>query len=88
MRVPQQIKDKIISKVSNELSRGISMVEHSKDQQKALHYKRATGSYYLIIDGHEVLTYREWYQLGSPAYLISGSYYECNKEKDKLKPQE
>ena len=87
MNVPQQIKDKIISKVSNELTRGRSLVEHSKDQQ-ALHYKRATNTYYLIIDGHEVLTYREWYQLGSPAHLTSGSYYECNKQKDKLKPQE
>jgi hypothetical protein len=73
--IPQSIKDKIVSKVSKELSRGLNKIEHNNET--ALHYEKATKTYYLIKDGLKIITHRQWYQLGSPAYIVSGSHEGC-----------
>lgn len=51
-----------------------------QNMQKAYYSKKQFGSqktYYLLKDGTTV-SHREWYQLGSPNYVVSGSKNGCD----------
>lgn len=67
--------------MSKELSRGLNKVENSGNQN--LHYDKVSRTYYLLVDGLKIVTHRQWYQLGSPAYVVSGSYEGCKGTKDR-----
>jgi len=63
------------------LSHGLNQLQIAGKEKK----KNTIGvNYYLIKDTREIVTFREWYQMGSPSYIATGTLEGCQKNKERL----
>lgn len=83
MHNPNKISNEIIKqRLVRNLSHGLLQLKLSGKETK----KNTVGiTYYLIKETREIKTYREWYQMGSPDYEVSGTKEGCEKYKERTK---
>lgn len=73
---------RFVIKMSRLLNLGRSQVmNYKKDVYNPNH---SSMTYYLVQETLEVLSFREWYQLNRPSYIVSGSYNGCMSTKDRM----
>ena len=62
------------------LSHGLRQLNLAGKERK----KTEVGITYYLTKDKEILSYREWYQKGSPSYIVSGTLKGCEKNKERL----
>jgi hypothetical protein len=62
------------------LSNGLYQLQNAGKEKK----KSNVGITWYLTKTGEIITFREWYQSGSPAYIVSGTFEGCQKNKERL----
>ena len=62
------------------LSNGLIQLQNAGKERK----KSTVGITWYLTKTGEIIPFREWYQSGSPAYICSGTYEGCQKNKERL----
>jgi len=70
---------------TNRLSRildfGLNQIRNTKSESI---FKEALGrTYYLLTDG-KIVTFREWYQMQRPGYIVSGTKRGCESHQEMI----
>ena len=72
------VNDAIKMKLIRNLSHGLNQLQINGTERK----KTDAGiEYYLVKDTREIISYREWYQLGKPPYEVCGTKKGCEGHK-------
>lgn len=64
---------RVIQKLQSQLTLGRFQLENYRKEHNSYVDMK---TYYLLKDG-KIITYREWYQMERPEYLLSGSKHGC-----------
>jgi hypothetical protein len=72
--------DTIKMRLVRNLSHGLHQLQIAGKEKK----KSTVGITYYLIKSGEIVSYREWYQMGSPSYIASGTLEGCQKNKERL----
>ena len=72
--------DTLKMRLVRNLSHGLHQLQIAGKEKK----KSTVGVTYYLINSGEIVTFREWYQMGSPNYIVSGTIEGCQKNKERL----
>ena len=81
---PDKISNEAIKmRLVRNLSHGLHQLQIAGKEKK----KISVGITYYLTKKGEIVSFREWYQMGSPSYIVSGTLEGCEKSKERLKQQ-